>query len=49
MCFSDEYKDIIAATPQIKYKTSIIVWIFLIIIIVGLLAAMIIPALAATR
>lgn len=26
---SPEYQDVIAATPQIKYKTSIVVWIFL--------------------
>ncbi|MEM7144696.1 MAG: hypothetical protein AAF591_06150 [Verrucomicrobiota bacterium] len=29
MVFSDEYKEVIAATPHIKYKTSIIVWILL--------------------
>lgn len=27
--FTDEYKRVIAATPHIKYRTSIIVWIFL--------------------
>ena len=35
MVFSPEYKDVIAATPHIKHKTSIIVWIAL-----GLLALM---------
>ena len=34
--FSPGYQDVIAATPHIKYKTSIIVWIFL-ALIVGLL------------
>lgn len=34
--FSDEYQQVIALTPEIKYKTSIIVWIFL-----GLLVALI--------
>jgi hypothetical protein len=32
--FSDEYKEIIAATPHIKYKTSIIVIILLILLVV---------------
>jgi hypothetical protein len=27
--FSDEYKRVIAETPHIKYRTSIVVWIFL--------------------
>ncbi|MCP5487795.1 MAG: hypothetical protein H7A43_04020 [Verrucomicrobia bacterium] len=36
--FSPEYKDAIAATPEVKYKTSIIVWIFvgLLILVLGL-------------
>lgn len=29
MVFSDHYKDVIAATPYIKYKTSVVVWIIL--------------------
>jgi hypothetical protein len=33
MVFSDEYRAVVAATPNIKYKTSIVVWIFLILII----------------
>jgi hypothetical protein len=32
--FSPEYKDVIAATPHVKYRTSILVWIFLGIIVV---------------
>lgn len=41
MVFSDRYKEIIQATPHIKYKTSIIVWIFLFILIGVILAAII--------
>ena len=29
MVFSDEYKRVIELTPGIKYRTSIVVWIFL--------------------
>jgi len=43
MVFSPEYKAIIAATPDVKYKTSIIVWIvlglFLLLIVAGLMFA----------
>lgn len=43
MIFSPQYKEIIAATPEVKYKTSIIVWIvlglFLLLIVAGLLFA----------
>ncbi|HEX5221151.1 MAG TPA: DUF4339 domain-containing protein [Verrucomicrobiae bacterium] len=36
--FSDEYKRVIEQTPHIKYKTSIIVWIFLglLLVLIGL-------------
>ncbi len=34
--FSDAYKDVIAATPHVKAKTSIVVWIFLALLL-GLL------------
>jgi hypothetical protein len=41
--FSPEYREVIDATPHIKYKTSIIVWIFLALllglILFGVLAA----------
>ena len=37
MVFSAEYRDVIAATPHIKYKTSVAAWILLIVIVVGLL------------
>jgi hypothetical protein len=33
--YSPEYQDVIAATPHVKYKTSILVWVFL-----GLLVAL---------
>jgi DNA-directed RNA polymerase subunit RPC12/RpoP len=42
--FSDEYKEVIAATPHIKYKTSILVWIVFILLLallgLGLFAAL---------
>jgi hypothetical protein len=45
MVFSDHYKEIIQATPHIKYRTSIIVWIFLFILIgvilMGIIAAVV--------
>ena len=31
--FSPEYKEVIAATPHVKYRTSIIVWIFLALVL----------------
>ncbi len=41
LVFSDPYEEIIQGTPHIKYKTSIIVWIFLFILIGVILAAII--------
>jgi hypothetical protein len=35
--FSDEYKAVIEATPEIRYKTSIVVWIFLAILLIVVL------------
>ena len=43
MILSPEYADIVAATPHIKYQTSWVVRIFLGLIIVGVLAAILIP------
>jgi len=43
--FSPQYQDVIAATPHVKYKTSIIVWIFL-ALIVALIAFALIGAFA---
>lgn len=44
MVFSDQYQEIIRQTPHIKYKTSIIVWIFLFLLLtliaIGVLAAL---------
>ena len=39
MVFSDQYKEVIRQTPHIKYRTSIIVWIFVGILVVMLLMA----------
>ncbi|WP_035601646.1 hypothetical protein [Haloferula sp. BvORR071] len=43
MVFSAPYKEIIAQTPHVKYKTSIVVWIvlgiFVLVVVVGILAA----------
>lgn len=41
--FSPEYQDVIAATPHVKYRTSIIVWIFLALILGLLLFAVLMP------
>ncbi|ADE54242.1 DUF4339 domain-containing protein [Coraliomargarita akajimensis] len=41
--FSDEYADIVTATPEIKYRTSALVWILLAIVLLILLAAIVIP------
>lgn len=30
--FAAEYQDVIAATPHVKYRTSILVWIFLVLL-----------------
>ncbi len=44
--FSAEYAAVRAATPHIRYKTSIIVWIFLGLLLALFAAALIIPAFA---
>lgn len=41
---SDEYREIVEATPEIKYQTSILIWMFLGLIVLGIVAAIIIPA-----
>jgi hypothetical protein len=41
--FAPEYQDIIAATPQVKYRTSIVVWIFLALVIALLVIAVAVP------
>jgi hypothetical protein len=44
--FAPEYQDVIAATPHVKYRTSIIVWIFLALVIGGILFAILAPFIA---
>lgn len=42
--FAEDYRAVIAATPEIKYKTSVLVWILaglLVVVLVGVFAAMI--------
>jgi hypothetical protein len=43
MVFSQEYQRIIAETPDIKYKTSLLIWILVAIAIVACGAAILIP------
>ena len=40
---SPDYAAIVAATPQVKYRTSIVVWIFLGLIVLLLVAAVVVP------
>jgi hypothetical protein len=39
--FAADYPDIVAATPHIKYKTSIVVWVALGILVLGIVAAIV--------
>jgi hypothetical protein len=41
--FSPGYKDVIAATPHVKYRTSIVIWILLGVIVAVAAAAFIAP------
>jgi hypothetical protein len=41
--FTPEYQNVIAATPHVKYKTSILVWIILGIIVLAVAAAVVLP------
>jgi hypothetical protein len=43
--FEDDYPQIVAATPHIKYRTSPLVWIVLGILFLGVAAAIVIPML----
>lgn len=43
--FQSDYPDIVAATPDIKARTSIVVWVLLGILVLAILAAVLIPAL----
>ncbi len=46
MVFSSDYRNVIAATPHIKYKTSIIVWIVFGLLVLVIAAASVSPMLA---
>jgi hypothetical protein len=48
MVFSSAYKEVMQATPHIRYRTSIIVWIFLFLLI-GVILLGIIAAIIGTR
>jgi hypothetical protein len=41
--FAPEYQEVIAATPHVKYRTSIVVWIFLALLIALVVAAFALP------
>ncbi|MCP4042085.1 MAG: hypothetical protein GY731_09060 [Gammaproteobacteria bacterium] len=43
MVLSDEYQEIVRKTPDIKYQTSIIVWIFLFILLAFIALAIVVP------
>jgi hypothetical protein len=44
--YAPEYKDVIAATPHVQYRTSIVVWIFLALLAALFVAALLIPMLS---
>jgi len=41
--FEPDYAAIVAATPDIKYRTSIVVWIVLIVLLLAIAAAIVVP------
>lgn len=43
LVFSEEYHQVIEATPHIKYRTPVIIWIFLALLILVIGAAVVIP------
>jgi hypothetical protein len=47
--FSEDYKRIIAETPHIKYRTSIVLWILLVLLLVLIGAGVLLPYLALRR
>jgi hypothetical protein len=47
--FAPEYQDVIAATPDVKYRTSIVVWIVLGLLVILVAAAFVLPQLASRR
>lgn len=44
--FAADYEAIVEATPHVKYRTSIVVWIFLALIVVLIVLAFLLPQLA---
>lgn len=44
--FQADYADIVDATPHIRYRTSVLVWIVLGVLLVGIVAAITVPMLA---
>ena len=44
--FESDYPEIVAATPDVKAKTSIVVWVFVGILVVAVLAAVLVPLFA---
>jgi len=46
---SPGYSEIVAATPHIKYRTSILVWIVVGLILAGIVAAMVVPMVVGYR
>lgn len=49
MVFSEEYQRIIEATPEIRYRTPLIAWAFVILIIFLILSALLTPLLTQWR
>ena len=47
--FSEDYQRIIEETPHIKYRTSILVWILLVLVLALIAAAILVPLISAGR
>jgi len=45
LVFSEEYQAVVDATPHIKYKTSAIIWILVGVLLLGVVAAIVVPML----
>ena len=41
--FESDYPDIVAATPEIKYRTSVVIWVLLGLVILAFVAAVVVP------
>ncbi len=41
--FESDYPDIVAATPEIKYRTSVVIWVLLGLVILAVVAAVVVP------